>query len=148
MSSRQDSRPSGRGVRETLDQLELGGDLAALVGDLLLGTKVQVSMSTLDTDEGEAYASSLDASAPSLRETWIQSAIWLLHGLCLCAARLTLIEGILSRDVRVRQEVDVVRKLYLEEQSREVVSCKEKAGMRWTVANLTSKPAFDPSAAS
>lgn len=25
-------------LRETLDQLELGGDLAALLGDLLLGT--------------------------------------------------------------------------------------------------------------
>ena len=44
MSSRQDSRPSGRGVREALDQLELGGDLAALVGDLLLGAAAAVSI--------------------------------------------------------------------------------------------------------
>jgi hypothetical protein len=29
--------PGRRSVREALDQLELGGDLAALVGDLLLG---------------------------------------------------------------------------------------------------------------
>jgi hypothetical protein len=28
------------GVREALDQLELGGDLAALLGDLLLGTRI------------------------------------------------------------------------------------------------------------
>jgi hypothetical protein len=34
-------------------------------------------MGMLDTDKGETYASSLDASAPSLRETWTQSAIWL-----------------------------------------------------------------------
>lgn len=62
-------RPGRRDVREALDQLELGGDLAALVGDLLLGTVIAVSMNMLDTDEGETYASSLDASAPSLRET-------------------------------------------------------------------------------
>jgi hypothetical protein len=67
----------GRGsVREALDQLELGGDLAALVGDLLLGAVTGVSMDLVETEEGETYASSLDASAPSLRETWIQSAIW------------------------------------------------------------------------
>jgi hypothetical protein len=75
--------PGRRGVREALDQLELGGDLAALVGDLLLGTMVEVSMGMLDTGKGETYASSLEASAPSLRETWTQSAIWLLGLLCL-----------------------------------------------------------------
>jgi len=58
-----------RDVREALDQLELGGDLAALVGDLLLGTVIAVSTDMLNADEREAYASSLEASAPSLRET-------------------------------------------------------------------------------
>jgi len=58
-----------RDVREAFDQLELGGDLAALVGDLLLGTVIAVSTDMLDADEREAYASSLEASAPSLRET-------------------------------------------------------------------------------
>jgi hypothetical protein len=37
-------------------------------------------MGMLDTAKVETYASSLEASAPSLRETWTQSAIW-LHGL-------------------------------------------------------------------
>jgi hypothetical protein len=60
----------GRGsVREALDQLELSGDLAALVGDLLLCTVTGVSMALIKTEKGETYASSLDASAPSLRET-------------------------------------------------------------------------------
>lgn len=44
---------SGRvGVREALDQLELGGDLAALLGDLLLGTGIQVSLSILESRKG------------------------------------------------------------------------------------------------
>jgi hypothetical protein len=42
--------PGRRSVREALDQLELGGDLAALVGNLLLGTMIEVSMD--DQDRG------------------------------------------------------------------------------------------------
>lgn len=62
---------SGVSVREALDQLELVGDLAALVGDGLLGAACQMSAVCMVGFGGleAAYFSSSSWLAPSLRVT-------------------------------------------------------------------------------
>lgn len=59
-------------IREALDELELVLDLAALVGDLLLGPVdllVSGSLSSWAVGRDDAYCSSWSALAPSLSET-------------------------------------------------------------------------------
>lgn len=57
-------------IREALDQLELGGDLAALLGDLLLGSgEASQWVLLVHTARQYTYCSSWVLSAPSLRET-------------------------------------------------------------------------------